>query len=1054
MVMTDEEKQKLRERLMKAQQQRQAQGVQRPLAQIKQTEESIRQNQQSQARTEEEEAGRIAKILGGLKQGAQRNINRETIANAAKATGRGALATGRGLKAGGKWTWGAGGAVAGYGAAKAAGAKENAGKAKQWIGKKAAGAKEAAGKIAPYITPSGYTLFFILCCIIFLLDFTTNFGLNVGFRFVMYMLLAVIGIRFFERDKNFFRPLLITYLVFTVLLVVIPALPIPSNWTAMLPLLQIFYLAMFFVPGIKFGLSSFTISGIAFAAPIISWVFKSSFIAKYLPLTSSTILGVDIIASILAMAWLIYPALLLDWNATGNKKPLLIMIAMISFIVIIVLSGYKSYSELANQQNAQDIFGTADASAVAVNVRSAVVAGAKALVNDAKDLPNSIRVKSKEEWRKYMDFATAGYYTENVDAENIDTWVVEAPEAYAWKEEYKAAEAEAVTIEAVFAGSKKEDKKLYVTGVTKLQFGCRTKPKTGESPISGNATPKEAYLINLLGGQYSDTGQQSVTCTVPGVKKTSSVDIFAGFSFSAKSELGMLLTTAEKKVALANSNQLSQYETSPIAKSISPGPVTIALEFEEPYPIIAETSQVTQLKMTIEDHDDLYGRIQELNDLQIALPEGVKVDGCRARKDETTVVVSTKKVEAEENPDVEGETLTNVYELDTSGIEYPVDDFISFKCNIGFDEKVSELFSLRGTVEQIKEALKEGKDIVEEKITASTKYRYEIARSVRVNVVEIIPTSGSGTGTGGSCSGFTPDKSSLPAQRYQDAFSNYRSTIFSAAQQNTPSDLDSTSFAALISAILVKESQMGLDERAKAPSSGAGGITGCKPGDQGDSEEIRCAAELLKNAYDLPSQVSEAYTREGCPTKERNERWECILAVYNEGSPGDYNYASEVMGYWTTWKNYLCTGSSTPGSCGDIVDKAKEYLECPYYTISSGGTIPPDPSYCGKDRYGFTCATFVQTVVRRSRQASLSGNGDEICKRATSNGQAIPISKEQLQPGDLISILSGDYGHAGIYIGNNQIIHATSVTGRVVVGDLDRVLGGRNADFCRLKACT
>ncbi len=88
---------------------------------------------------------------------------------------------------------------------------------------------------------------------------------------------------------------------------------------------------------------------------------------------------------------------------------------------------------------------------------------------------------------------------------------------------------------------------------------------------------------------------------------------------------------------------------------------------------------------------------------------------------------------------------------------------------------------------------------------------------------------------------------------------------------------------------------------------------------------------------------------------------------------------------------------------------ALRYLGVPYVY---GGTSP----------YGFDCSGLVQYVFR---QAGISLN--RTCDRQMANG--IAIAKEDLQCGDLVVFQNttgwGHFSsHIGVYIGNNQIVHA------------------------------
>lgn len=105
----------------------------------------------------------------------------------------------------------------------------------------------------------------------------------------------------------------------------------------------------------------------------------------------------------------------------------------------------------------------------------------------------------------------------------------------------------------------------------------------------------------------------------------------------------------------------------------------------------------------------------------------------------------------------------------------------------------------------------------------------------------------------------------------------------------------------------------------------------------------------------------------------------------------------------------------------DIVDTAKSYIGTNYV---SGGTSPET---------GFDCSGFTQYIyglygIRLNRVASAQAdNGTEI-------------SKDELQPGDLVLFSyygSDSIGHAGIYVGDGNFVHAANSSRGVVEDTLE-----------------
>lgn len=118
------------------------------------------------------------------------------------------------------------------------------------------------------------------------------------------------------------------------------------------------------------------------------------------------------------------------------------------------------------------------------------------------------------------------------------------------------------------------------------------------------------------------------------------------------------------------------------------------------------------------------------------------------------------------------------------------------------------------------------------------------------------------------------------------------------------------------------------------------------------------------------------------------------------------------------------SGSSAPGtdtlSAGQqIVNTAMQYKGCPYIW---GGNSPS----------GFDCSGLVQYVMK-----SCGYTIGRTCTPQYNGGT--PVSKSDLQPGDLVFFANTyTYGisHVGIYIGNNQFIHAANSNDGVKITSL------------------
>ena len=111
-------------------------------------------------------------------------------------------------------------------------------------------------------------------------------------------------------------------------------------------------------------------------------------------------------------------------------------------------------------------------------------------------------------------------------------------------------------------------------------------------------------------------------------------------------------------------------------------------------------------------------------------------------------------------------------------------------------------------------------------------------------------------------------------------------------------------------------------------------------------------------------------------------------------------------------------GTATTDIRNQIVTEAKKHLGVPY---AWGGSTPS----------GFDCSGYVQYVLQQC--------GITVPRTTELQAQVgTPVSKSNLRPGDLV-FLQNTYragiSHVGIYIGNNQMIHASSSKG-VTISDL------------------
>jgi cell wall-associated NlpC family hydrolase len=104
----------------------------------------------------------------------------------------------------------------------------------------------------------------------------------------------------------------------------------------------------------------------------------------------------------------------------------------------------------------------------------------------------------------------------------------------------------------------------------------------------------------------------------------------------------------------------------------------------------------------------------------------------------------------------------------------------------------------------------------------------------------------------------------------------------------------------------------------------------------------------------------------------------------------------------------------------DAIDQAVDLLGIRY---RRGGSTPET---------GFDCSGFVSHVFREGLGLILPRSSKELSK----SGEE--ISKEQLQPGDLVffNTMRRTFSHVGIYLGDNQFVHAPRAGGRVRIEDM------------------
>lgn len=123
-----------------------------------------------------------------------------------------------------------------------------------------------------------------------------------------------------------------------------------------------------------------------------------------------------------------------------------------------------------------------------------------------------------------------------------------------------------------------------------------------------------------------------------------------------------------------------------------------------------------------------------------------------------------------------------------------------------------------------------------------------------------------------------------------------------------------------------------------------------------------------------------------------------------------------LNGYMSTDYVKLSTGNAV---ADQVVATAKQYLGTPYV-------------YGGSSPRGFDCSGFMYYLYGQY--------GYKLWRTASTQwaNNGVKVEKSALQPGDLVFFSDSvdPIGHVGMYIGNNQFIHASSGKGCVVITSL------------------
>lgn len=174
---------------------------------------------------------------------------------------------------------------------------------------------------------------------------------------------------------------------------------------------------------------------------------------------------------------------------------------------------------------------------------------------------------------------------------------------------------------------------------------------------------------------------------------------------------------------------------------------------------------------------------------------------------------------------------------------------------------------------------------------------------------------------------------------------------------------------------------------------------------EADAQADADAQKAADEQYQAEAEAQEAQDR-GYPTPEYSGN-----TSYNQGQQFGDVYGSNTF----NGSNWIPTSS---GMRQSVVSFALQFVGNPYVW---GGTSLTN---------GADCSGFTQSVM-----ANFGISIPRVAQDQAGSGRDVALS--DIQPGDLLFYNGdGEIGHVSMYIGNNQVVHASSSTTGIIVSDL------------------